>query len=638
VLSARGSRPPWAWFDRLTPAAVCVSAVAAASGLAAATEAGSRVAVVAALAGVVAPLSLLLLVVVRRRQLAERAWDGGQVLVADRSTASSDTPGAEAGPPSRWRVVAALGRVEARELACSPWLAIGLGLQLFVLLASAVIYVDEDNSLWAEVTQQLVAFCHPLVGMVVVGAHAATTRDRHDGAEELFGSCPADPSTRTLALLSTSAVPVVALATFIALYVGSVAVLGDQVYGPADPDVVPGLLSALVIGAGGALLGVAVGRWVGWRLAPVVAVVAVGALSLRLGADGQGWNSWAQLSTFPSVRPEVFQHRPTWWYLAWLLGLTTFVAAVALARSARGEDLEGGPPLGRPLAVGALGVGVLGVGVAAVAAVMVTRPMPPATAERIADLVARPAAHQTCTDAGAAVRVCSYVGYGELRDRVAAEVAPVAASLPLGGSVTLRQRFEGGVADLLPEVARRLPQGIPSAGPGEIDLPFDPLADGVVATRFLVALASLDLPVGPAAVQPGGRGSGPRPLVVAGQARGVVALWLATRGLDPDAAIKRATAGRRGQRGATPATADAFDRGFAWPTSCETAPVVWSAQDLAAARAILGRPAAEVTSAVHRGWDRWRDPGTGTDALLAEVGLPPAGPFDQVVSRDPGSC
>jgi len=126
--------------------------------------------------------------------------------------------------------------------------------------------------------------------------------------------------------------------------------------------------------------------------------------------------------------------------------------------------------------------------------------------------------------------------------------------------------------------------------------------------------------------------------VVAGQARGVVALWLAARGLDPDAAIKLATAGRRGQRGTTPASADAFDRGFAWPASCETAPVVWSAQDLAAARALLGRPAGEVTSAVHRGWDRWRDPGTGTDALLAEMGLSPAGPFDQVVSRDPGSC
>jgi len=32
------------------------------------------------------------------------------------------------------------------------------------------------------------------------------------------------------------------------------------------------------------------------------------------------------------------------------------------------------------------------------------------------------------------------------------------------------------------------------------------------------------------------------------------------------------------------------------------------------------------------------DLGTGTDALLAELSLPPSGPFDQVVSRDPGSC
>jgi len=171
-----------------------------------------------------------------------------------------------------------------------------------------------------------------------------------------------------------------------------------------------------------------------------------------------------------------------------------------------------------------------------------------------------------------------------------------------------------------------------------VDLPFNALPDDVVATRVLVALSALGLPVAPGAEQPGDGGSGPRPLVVAGQARGVVALWLAARGLDPDAAIELATAGRRGQRGAVPASADAFDRGFAWPTSCETAPVVWSAQDLAATRALLGRPTAEVTSVVHRGWDRWRDLGTDTDALLAELSLPPAGPFDQVVSRDPGSC
>ena len=286
----------------------------------------------------------------------------------------------------------------------------------------------------------------------------------------------------------------------------------------------------------------------------------------------------------------------------------------------------------------ALAIGALGVVVAAVAAVMVNRPMPPAAAERLADLVARPAAHQTCADAGAAVRSCAYVGYGELADRVAAEVAPVAASLPAGRSVTLRQRFGGAVSDLPPEVARRLPQSTPSGGPGEVDLPFNALPDDVVATRVLVARSALGLFVAPGAEKPGDAGSGVRPLVVAGQARGVVALWLATRGLEPDAAIALATAGRRGQRGAIPDSADAFDRGFVWPTSCETAPVVWSAQDLATARALLARPAAEVTSAVHRGWDRWSDPGTGTDALLAEVGLPPAGPFDQVVSRDPGSC
>jgi len=41
---------------------------------------------------------------------------------------------------------------------------------------------------------------------------------------------------------------------------------------------------------------------------------------------------------------------------------------------------------------------------------------------------------------------------------------------------------------------------------------------------------------------------------------------------------------------------------------------------------------------VHDGWDRWRDPATGSDALLAAAGLPPVGPPDLIVTRDPGAC
>jgi len=144
------------------------------------------------------------------------------------------------------------------------------------------------------------------------------------------------------------------------------------------------------------------------------------------------------------------------------------------------------------------------------------------------------------------------------------------------------------------------------------------------------AFAALGLPPEP--------GEGDRPNVVAGQARGVVALWLATRGLDPGASRKLTTAAPgNGNRDA--GGPDSFDRGYVdWPNICGTSPVVWSAQDLAAARAIVAAPEAEVKAVVHAGWERWRHPGTGTDELLAALGLPAVGPFDAVETRQETQC
>jgi len=631
MLTARASsstRSARAWIDRLAPSAAGAIGIGLVGVIGSAIETQSPIAIVV-LVGVA--LTGLGLMVSRRRALAERPWESGRTAGGVASGAVSTNGPARSRPgrnrlPAQdgrqpWRVVASLGRVEARELACNPWFGVGVGFQIFIVTTFVVMYGDEDNSLWAETVQTLVFLCHPLVGMAVVAAHAATTRGGRDDAEELFASCPTGPTARTLSLLSTAWVPAAALAVFLAAYLGLLAVSFSQVYGPAGADAVPDLLGAVALGAGGVVLGVAVGRWVRSRLAPLVAVVTVGVITVLLGADGGGWTARKELSSVISVGPELFRQRAAWWHLAWVLGLTAVVAGVALARPSTGDEgLRMAPA-----------VVALGIAVSVVAAVMTSRPLPPAAADRLADRVARPAAHQRCAPAGPVVAVCTYVGYGELRDRVVAEVAPVEVALPRWvRPVTLRQVYAGEVREHPPEVVRRLAGGIPPLAPGEVALPFEPFADRVEATRFLVALAALGLPVAP--------DEGPRPQVVAGQARGVVALRLAARGLPSEVAMQLATAQRRGQRRPTPASADAFDRGFSWPTSCDAAPVVWSAQDLTAARALLDQPAAAVTAVVHGGWDRWRDPTTGTDELLAAAGLPAVGPFDPVITRDPGSC
>ena len=213
----------------------------------------------------------------------------------------------------------------------------------------------------------------------------------------------------------------------------------------------------------------------------------------------------------------------------------------------------------------------------------------------------------------------------EVRDSVVTEVGPAAAALPAGAPwITLRQGYDGPLEALSPGVVHRLPGGIPPPGDGEVRLSFDFPPSERLTPRMQVAFVALGLPTEP--------GEGDRPAVVAGQARGVVALWLATRGLDPGASRKLTTA--RGRANGDAGEPDSFDRGYVdWPNFCRTSPVVWSAQDLAAARALLAAPEAAVKAVVHAGWERWRHPGTGTDELLADLGLPAVGPFDTVETR-----
>lgn len=122
------------------------------------------------------------------------------------------------------------------------------------------------------------------------------------------------------------------------------------------------------------------------------------------------------------------------------------------------------------------------------------------------------------------------------------------------------------------------------------------------------------------------------PQVAAGEARGVVALWLAVRGVDPGGRSGRLVAGN-------PASADPFERGLLGSVGdCFVPAVVWSAQDLEAARAIVGLPDATVRPVLASEWDRWTDPATSTDDLLVALGLDPVGPFDAIEPQRGNPC
>jgi hypothetical protein len=232
-----------------------------------------------------------------------------------------------------------------------------------------------------------------------------------------------------------------------------------------------------------------------------------------------------------------------WWHLAWIVGLTAFVGVVALTRHRRD----------RPVVI----AGAVAVAVALTAAIGATRPLPTAAASRIAAAVAMPQADQQCTATGL-VEICVFPIYrGALQD-VTDRVAPIAAVLPAdAGRVTLRQVYDRNLNELPPEVRRMLTEADLERPDDEVPVGFE--GNLVEDAGFDLAFRVVGLPVEP--------DDDLLPTVVAGQARGVVALWLATRGLDPAAAAAASTA-------ADPGSADAFARGSVEEDPCNAPAVV----------------------------------------------------------------
>jgi hypothetical protein len=523
------------------------------------------------------------------------------------------TAPAPTAPGSSRRVAAALARVESRELLLSGWFGVGLGMLAVILVTFAFVYPGDNGQPWREVAGLSPWFAHPLAGMTIVAVHRAVTRPVRDGTDELFESCPTDAGTRLLGMLRAAALPVVVFAGFVVLYGAVLQVRSPAVHGPIDLDAVPVVLAGPVLVAGAVALGAALGSWIRFGLVPIVAVVAVGMVSLTIATAGDpGWNGSSALSTFgpQTDSPLLLPLLAAWPNLLWLLALTVVVAVLAVLRHRRDRSV--------------LLVGLGSAGVAVVALVLALAPVDAGDARHTADLIASPVAHQTC-DAVAGVDVCTYEGFGELRRRVADEIAPVAAALPAGArSVSVRQGFDGAADDLPPEVLELLPGGVPPVPAGEVRIGYEAHRTVMDAFRLRLAFAALGLDLPKEELD--------RPMAVDGEARGVVALWLAARGLDQDDAIDLTTV----ELSDDTSPEDAFEAGLAWPEMC--GPVVWSPQDLEAARALLRLDAAAVGAVVDAGFDRWSDRRTGTDELLAELGLPSMGPYSEIVPRTEQFC
>lgn len=259
----------------------------------------------------------------RRDKPSEQPWEAptsADPMVVDRTDR-----------PSPGRVIRALGRVEAREVALSPWFAIGVGFCALMVVALPINY--ESFETWGNVVQDLPFLAHPLTGMMVLVGHRAGTRAERDGASELFTSCPTTARTRTLGVLASGWVPLPVLAVFFGTFLAVVGATTPDVGGTLGVALATTLLAGMLLGVGGFVLGVALARWAPNPVAPVIAVVAIGFASTRLNSGAPGeMSTLALLSTMPGFSDGAPLLTPgqAAFHLLWLVAITIATGAVAV--------------------------------------------------------------------------------------------------------------------------------------------------------------------------------------------------------------------------------------------------------------------------------------------------------------------
>jgi hypothetical protein len=532
------------------------------------------------------PLALVVLLwwwASQRQWFARRRNDGGGGNVGATSLgADGDLSGC----------ARSLARMWSRELVRSVAFATGVALLIAAYVSFALMFGQETDS-WSETFQAAPWFALPLVGMTIVAVHRAVTRARRDDLSELIETCPLPEGVRTVGHLGAVMVPVVVFAVFVVAYVGTKELRGFGPVGPIGQGWLD-LLSAFVLIAGGVALGVALGRWVPFQVAPVLALLAVGVVSIGLATHGDpGWNPLAELSTAPPVEEigELLAPRPNVWHLVWLLGLTGLVAVAAFAWSRR-DRWVGAMALGSVVVVVAGGVGA-------------TSGLSPAEADHVVELIVAPEDHQTCRTADSGVLdVCVYDGYEETVP-VLLTAEHVAAAVPGARRVVIRQGLLSTLVDQLPpEVRDRLPSGRTRPA-NEIVIGLDPPSDDRTA-RFALAFSAAGLPIDEPADGV--------PLIVVGQARSVVALWLAAAGLDDDDALDLLQPDAE-------AGDDPLKRSAVWAgVACWIPPAVTSIEELELARRLVIGDDARVTEVLAERWGHWTDPATSTVELVAALG------------------
>lgn len=503
----------------------------------------------------------------------------------------SHTVGHNASADRRGSVVKDIAGVEIRELLLSAWFQGGVAFCVVFLVG-----ITSFERSWWGTAALMPLLVHPLCGLTIVAVHRNVSRARRDGTHELLDACPVSVERRLAGHLLTGIVPVAVATTFVAVTLIGASIAFDHIYGPIDARVgTDVMIAAVLLPVGATALGVVLGRRLPYQVAPIIALAMIAIVNLALWSepDGRGWLATGVPTPASDL---VYVAPPLLGRLAWIVGIVVVVGAAAISTARDRATMSA----------------AAGGGVVAIIGILLTATGPSdATAQTLAGYVLMDDAITNCTEVSTSVEVCVPEPYRDHGANVAAAVGPVTAAVPIEPAPRVSMWFLADDIDSLQGLVRKhiAPTPLP---PHVIALPFGHHESHFAAARFELAAAMAGIPVRPGA---------PESVLVDGQARGVVMLWLAASGLD-DREVDRMLTPHDSRSGAS-------YRGHLWPGICG-ADVQWSPQDVDAARAVTTLDRTVVADALASNWERWVDPATATDDLLAGLGLPPVGPPEPI--------
>jgi hypothetical protein len=213
----------------------------------------------------------------------------------------------------------ALARAEARRMWHSPLLWIGA----LLTVALGVAWSWTRMPSWDTFHENAGVASMVLAAALLMAGHLSAGRDRRAGAEESTRTLPTGPGRRSVALLVT--VPIAVVAGAVTYLAELLLLLPSRPVGSFDPWVA---LTLLVIPAIGAGIGVLIGRMLpGVAAGPLAVVVLVGILFMFVFVPNDPASVMTHLWPVVHVNWSFGMPRPTGWHLLYLVGVLVAVVA-----------------------------------------------------------------------------------------------------------------------------------------------------------------------------------------------------------------------------------------------------------------------------------------------------------------------